>query len=136
MTRVSVPDPLIEEAALRFALLADPTRLRVLHCVLKQGEATVTDVAAALGIHAPNVSQHLSRLLAAGIVGRRRDGRQVLYSVADPTIGPLCDLVCSSLQRRAETLTTRPGVGQGPHALEESGVGAPGGAAGPQKSRA
>ena len=39
---------------------------------------------------------------AADIVGRRRDGRTVRYSVADPTIRPLCDLVCKALSARGE----------------------------------
>ncbi len=94
---------MVEEVARRFALLADPTRLRILDVLLERDDITVTELAATIGEAAPNVSQHLSRLLSADIVGRRRDGRTVRYSVADPTIRPLCDLVCQALgSRRGE----------------------------------
>ena len=97
---VTVPPGLVEEVARRFSLLADPTRLRILDALLERGDITVTELAGVVGEAAPNVSQHLSRLLAADIVGRRRDGRTVRYSVADPSIRPLCDLVCGALTAR------------------------------------
>jgi DNA-binding transcriptional ArsR family regulator len=97
---VAVPAGLVEEVARRFSLLSDPTRLRILDVLLERDDITVTELAGAVGEAAPNVSQHLSRLLAADIVGRRRDGRTVRYSVADPTIRPLCDLVCKALSAR------------------------------------
>jgi DNA-binding transcriptional ArsR family regulator len=97
---VTVPAGLVEEVARRFALLSDPTRLRILDALLERDDITVSELAIVVGEAAPNVSQHLSRLLAADIVGRRRDGRTVRYSVADPTIGPLCDLVCEALGTR------------------------------------
>lgn len=101
---VTVPVGLVEEVARRFALLADPTRLRILDALLDCDDITVTDLAATVGEAPPNVSQHLSRLLAADIVGRRRDGRMVRYSVSDPTIRPLCDLMCRAIgARRGES---------------------------------
>jgi DNA-binding transcriptional ArsR family regulator len=99
---VTVPAGLVEEVARRFALLADPTRLRILDALLQRDDITVSELAGVVGEAAPNVSQHLSRLLAADIVGRRRDGRTVRYSMADPTIRPLCDLMCSALAARGE----------------------------------
>src|ERR671928_166373 len=77
---VTVPTGLVEEVARRFALLSDPTRLRILDALLERGDITVTELAGVVGEAAPNVSQHLSRLLAADIVGRRRDGRTVRYA--------------------------------------------------------
>jgi DNA-binding transcriptional ArsR family regulator len=97
---VTVPSGLVEEVARRFALLSDPTRLRILDALLQRDDITVSELAGVVGEAPPNVSQHLSRLLAADIVGRRRDGRTVRYSVADPTIRPLCDLVCQALVAR------------------------------------
>lgn len=97
---MAVPAALVEEVARRFAVLSDPTRLRILNALLERDDITVTEIAGLVGEAAPNVSQHLSRLLAADMVGRRRDGRTVRYSVADPTIRPLCDLVCRSLGPR------------------------------------
>ena len=48
-----------------------------------------------------NTSRHLQALAAAGILGRRKEGLQVFYSIADPTIFPLCELVCGSLERQS-----------------------------------
>jgi DNA-binding transcriptional ArsR family regulator len=97
---VTVPPGLVEEVARRFALLADPTRLRILDALLERGDTTVSELAVVVGEAPPNVSQHLSRLLAADIVDRRRYGRTVRYSVSDPTIRPLCDLVCGAICSR------------------------------------
>ncbi|MDQ3947275.1 MAG: metalloregulator ArsR/SmtB family transcription factor [Actinomycetota bacterium] len=99
-----MPDALIEEAARRFALLSDPTRLRILSALLERETMTVTELAEALGITAPNVSQHLARLLSARIVARQRDGRKLHYSVEDQSLQALCELVCSSLREQAERL--------------------------------
>ena len=95
---------MVEEITRRFALLSDPTRLRILSALLEQEEATVSELAAAVGGATPNVSQHLSRLLAGAIVGRRRAGREVRYSISDPSIRPLCDLVCSALSEPRSSL--------------------------------
>jgi DNA-binding transcriptional ArsR family regulator len=99
-----MPDALIEEAARRFALLSDPTRLRILSALLERETMTVTELAECLGITAPNVSQHLARLLSARIVTRQRDGRKLRYSVEDQSLQPLCELVCTSLREQAERM--------------------------------
>ena len=97
-------EALIEEAARRFALLSDPTRLRILSALLERETMTVTELAERLGITAPNVSQHLARLLSARLVSRRRDGRKLEYSVEDQSLRPLCELVCASLRDQVDRL--------------------------------
>jgi len=91
-----VPDALIDEAARRFALLSDPTRLRILALLLE------------LGIAAPNVSQHLARLSAGRLVGREKQGRTVQYRTIEPSLHPLCELMCSALVEQAERRSVRP----------------------------
>ena len=98
-----VPDALLDEAARRFALLGDPSRLRILR-VLHEGEATPAAIVEVTGLAPPNVSQHLARLALAGFVTRRREGASVLYRIADPSLADLCDLVCAGLRSRAETI--------------------------------
>jgi len=95
-----VPERVLHEAARRFALLSDPTRLRLVSALHEAGEATVGEIAAATGASLPNVSQHLARLADGGIVARRRDGRSVRYWIADPTIEGLCRIVCDALGAR------------------------------------
>ena len=63
---------MIDEAARRFALLSDPTRLRILALLLEREPMTVTELSDSLGIAAPNVSQHLARLSAGRLVGREK----------------------------------------------------------------
>ncbi|MDQ1492097.1 MAG: hypothetical protein QOD57_66 [Actinomycetota bacterium] len=101
---VTVPDVLIDEAARRFALLSDPTRLRILALLLEREPVTVTELSDALGIAAPNVSQHLARLSAGRLVGREKQGRTVQYRTTDPSLRPLCELMCTSLVAQAERL--------------------------------
>src|SRR5215472_10604678 len=96
-----VPDPLLHEAARRFALLGDANRLRILSALHAEGELTTGALAERTGLEVPNVSQHLSRLMAAGLVVRRRQGQHALYVITDPSVGDLCDLVCASLRERA-----------------------------------
>jgi len=54
--------------------LADSTRRAILHR-LSQGEARVTDVAAPFAISLNSVSKHIRMLERAGLVQRRRAGR-------------------------------------------------------------
>jgi DNA-binding transcriptional ArsR family regulator len=100
-----VPEGLLDEAARRFALLSDPTRLRILRALHERGETSVQLLADDAQTSISNVSQHLQRLLASGMVDRRRMGKTVLYRITDPTIHALCDLVCHGLQARAAALT-------------------------------
>ena len=63
-----VPDALLEEASRRFALLGDPTRLRLLRTLQERGEIAAGDLAEVTGISRSNASQHLGLLAAAGLV--------------------------------------------------------------------
>lgn len=96
--------PVLEETAARFALLGDPTRLRLLNLLLEGGESTVGELAGAAGISVANTSQHLRRLAHGGILGRRRAGSQVHYRVVEDSIAQLCDIVCASVAERARVL--------------------------------
>jgi DNA-binding transcriptional ArsR family regulator len=100
-----VPDHVLDEAARRFALLGDATRLRIVSRLHDCGECSVGDLASKTNTSLQNVSQHLSRLLAGGVVKRRRVGKTVLYSIGDPTIEGLCNVVCSSVSERARVLS-------------------------------
>jgi DNA-binding transcriptional ArsR family regulator len=92
-----LPDVFLEGVARRFALLGDPTRLKIVRALHDRGEATVGEIADAAGTSAANASQHLHRLAGGGIVGRRRDGQTVRYRIVDDTIGQLCTIVCGSV---------------------------------------
>jgi DNA-binding transcriptional ArsR family regulator len=69
---------------------ADESRLRIL-LTLIEGEATVSDLVATLGLPQPRVSSHLSVLREEGLVTRRSSGRQRTYGVDAGRIGALID---------------------------------------------
>lgn len=98
---------MIELAAHRFALLGDPTRLRILHTVMEKGELSVGGIAAAAGVSRFNASAHLNRLALAGIVERRRQGTTVYYRVDDEALPRVCDWMCESLRGRAMAIAER-----------------------------
>ena len=84
-------------------VLADPKRLRLLD-QLRAGERSVGELAAALSVAYPNVSQHLNVMRDAGVVATRREGTSVFYRLAYPRIVDACDIVHEILQAQlAET---------------------------------
>jgi len=70
----------VERCADVFKAMGDPTRLRILQ-TLFPGEKCVTDLAKTLGMDAPRVSFHLTRLKYAGLVTDERQGQRVAYSL-------------------------------------------------------
>ncbi len=88
---------LLEFIASRFKVLAEPMRLRILHAI-QPGELTVTQIIEAAGASQANVSKHLGILTRAAMVGRRKEGLNVFYSITDPVIFELCNLVCNKLR--------------------------------------
>src|SRR3954453_8750136 len=75
-----------------FKVMANDTRIRILHHVVRSGEATVTDIAKALGMKPQAVSNQLLRLSDTGMVASRREGNNVFYRVMNGCVAPLLDL--------------------------------------------
>lgn len=95
--------PALSEAALdliarRFAVLAEPMRLRLIQALF-EGEKNVSALVTATGGTQANVSRHLQTLTQAHVLARRKEGLQVFYAIADPSIYKLCELVCGSLEK-------------------------------------
>lgn len=91
---------MLELVARRFQVLGEPCRLRILQ-VLEDRPMTVNQIVNALEGNQPNISKHLQVLFDAGLVGRERSGNNVFYSIADPVVYKLCELVCRSTARQA-----------------------------------
>jgi ArsR family transcriptional regulator len=91
-------DEALEHVARRFAVLAEPMRLRLLQ-TLFAGEMNVNALVDATGGTQANVSRHLQTLTQAHMLSRRKEGLQVFYAIADPSIFKLCELVCGSLEK-------------------------------------
>ena len=72
-----------EQASELLRSLGNRHRLLIL-CQLTEGERSVGDLAAFLGLRDSTVSQHLSLLRRDGLVRARRDGQTIWYSIASP----------------------------------------------------
>jgi ArsR family transcriptional regulator len=75
-----------------FQALAHPTRIQILE-VLRQGELPVNAILARVERDQANVSQHLATLRLRGLVANRKEGNQVFYSVRDPLLFEVLDLM-------------------------------------------
>jgi DNA-binding transcriptional ArsR family regulator len=75
-----------------FKVLANDTRIRILHHIVRNREATVTDIAKTLGMKPQAVSNQLMRLSDTRMLVSRREGNNVLYRVDNGCVAPLLDL--------------------------------------------
>lgn len=86
-----MPRPVYEMKADLFRTLGHPVRIRVLE-VLREGEASVADIAAAVGVGGSTLSQHLATLKRADVLVSRREGSGVIYEVTDPRVFQLLEI--------------------------------------------
>lgn len=96
MSDLELTDDMLELVAQRFRVLADPVRLKILRC-LQSGERTVGSLVEELCSSQPNVSKHLAVLRQAGLVSRRQEGNQAIFSIAAPFVFELCETVCNGI---------------------------------------
>lgn len=98
---------LFEEVSHYFALLSQPTRLKILYA-LCHGERSVNDIVAQVESTQANVSRQINMLYRAKILARRKEGAQVYYRVEDRDTIALCQSVCGRIARQMGR--TVPGV--------------------------
>ena len=92
--------------------MGNAARLRIVY-ILREGPKRVSDIVAATDLAQAKVSQHLAILRAYGIVATQREGKDVIYRIANPKLTRVCDLMREVL---AEQASERSEVF---HALEE-----------------
>jgi DNA-binding transcriptional ArsR family regulator len=78
------PEPVIAAIGDLMAALADPKRIALLES-LRSGEANVQQLADDLDLSHRNASHHAAILHRAGLLSRRREGRQAVYAIEDWT---------------------------------------------------
>ena len=89
-------DEVFEKAAELFAVLSTPIRLRIIS-ELCQGEKNVGQLLDHIDVAQPNMSQHLNIMYRAGILGKRRQGAQMFYRIADESALVVCRAVCTQV---------------------------------------
>ena len=100
----NLTDPMIEEVSGLFSALGDISRLKVLRTLLNASEPLSQGaVAKKAGLNQANASKHLSCLVRSGLVKRDPDGNTVYYSLVQPLVSNLCDLVCGHVSSRAKS---------------------------------
>jgi DNA-binding transcriptional ArsR family regulator len=96
-------EPLVDLVTGRLALLADPTRVRLL-ALLEQREQSVQELSDGLVSTPQNVSRHLGILHRSGIVARRREGSFVYYSLVDYSACRLLEQTLASITGQIDEL--------------------------------
>lgn len=96
------PNEIFELAADLFRVLSTPMRLKIVSC-LRDGEQNVSYLLSKIETTQPNMSQHLNTLYKAGVLGRRRDGVQILYRIVDERVADLCRAVCKQIEVKSQS---------------------------------
>ncbi len=91
-----------------FKVLANDTRLRLVHAIVRSDEQCVTDLATTLGMRPQAISNQLQRLLDLGIVAARRDGNNVYYRIVNGCVEPLLGLALCLTESNCSTQTSFP----------------------------
>ncbi len=86
-------EEVFEKAAEVFRVMSAPMRLRIISA-LCHGEKNVGELLAEINTTQPNMSQHLSTLYQAGVLGKRREGVQIYYRIVNESVVSLCRAVC------------------------------------------
>lgn len=84
----------LDEAAnleITFKVLANDTRLRMLHALVREPDMCVGTLADVLGMRPQAISNQLQRLVDRGIVAPRRNGNRIHYRIVDPCVMSLLD---------------------------------------------
>ncbi len=96
-----------------FKVMANDTRIRILHHIVRSGEATVTEIAKTLGMKPQAVSNQLVRLSDTRMLTSRREGNNVFYRVTNGCVAPLLDLALCLMEDEQ-----KPNVANGGNVVE------------------
>ena len=103
MAHPSLSDPIIEEVSRLFLALSDPSRLRILRCLLaSEGAISQGAIAENTGLSQANASKHLAFLVRVGLANREPAGNTVFFTPVLPLVDEVCDLVCGHVTDRVK----------------------------------
>ena|SRR5450631_1567508 len=103
-----------DELSRLFKVLANDTRLRLLHALERRGELCVTELCAEVEMMPQAVSNQLQRLADRRVVVARREGTFIYYRIADPCVAGLLDLgLCLLEESQGPSKRRRPSESRG-----------------------
>src|SRR5215467_11239556 len=76
-----------------FQALAHPSRIAIVELLRDEKELPVSEIYERLKLEQANASQHLAVLRSKQIVAWRKEGNQVFYSLRDPILGKILNLM-------------------------------------------
>ena len=88
-----LPAELLERMAATLRVLAHPQRLRIVEILQSDREAPVHMLVARLGSPQAAVSQHLNHMRRSGLLRGVRRGKEVWYSIAEPSAITVLDCI-------------------------------------------
>ncbi len=74
-----------------FKVLANDTRLRLIHALVRAEEMRMTELADLLGMKPQAVSNQLQKLVDRGFLGHRRNGNNIYYRIVDRCVIEILD---------------------------------------------
>jgi DNA-binding transcriptional ArsR family regulator len=101
-----------DELISAMAVIAEPTRLRIMGIIASRGSMCAKDILPEFNITQPTLSHHMSLLIENGLVLVRKEGRKAIYQVNHKMIDGLSDLM-SSLNEPPVTGSSEEGVKAG-----------------------
>jgi ArsR family transcriptional regulator len=90
---VGLPQHVVKDLTQLFKLLADETRLRILHHLFQHRELNVRSLCSLLNQSQPAVSHHLALLRVDGLIECRRDGKHNYYRLLPERLGQLLAMI-------------------------------------------
>jgi DNA-binding transcriptional ArsR family regulator len=102
--------------------IADPSRRRVLDLLVQRGEATASSLAGQVPFTRQAVSKHLVVLEEAGLVDRRKHGREVLFRVDADRLDEATQAMAEVARRWDRRLVAIKRLAEAAHAEAQEGV--------------
>ena len=91
-TKGMIPDEImLYKLAELFKVFGDSTRIKIL-CALIKNEMSVNEIAAALNMTQPAISQQLKILKTNNLIKNKRDGRSIIYSLGDSHVKSILNI--------------------------------------------
>src|SRR3569623_363368 len=96
------------DIALVASLIGEPARANMVLALMSGQALSAADLARAAGVTPPTATGHLAKLVSAGLLGVRRQGRHRYFQIAGPDVGHAVEALIA-VAARAGHLRTRPG---------------------------